>query len=74
MIARITFIDGNIQISQPSDFILTPADKMRPDILKAEVFTDNGKRINCVRRKLEKKRKPEKILQEIDTSNANSLY
>ena len=66
MIVRITYTNGDIQIVQQTEFVLAPGNKMRPDILKAEVFADNGKRLNCVRRKHIKKRKPEEILRDVE--------
>lgn len=56
MYVKIKYVDGFISYGCVKDnFSLAPVDKMLPEILTAEIFTDNGKRIGICKRKKQKK-------------------
>lgn len=82
MYVKIKYVDGFISyVCVKDNFSLAPVDKMLPEILTAEIFTDNGKRIGICKRKktkeiyfriFKKSNKPETLINQF--FNFNIFY
>lgn len=47
---KVRRVDGFVELFSTDKYTLTTARELHPAILKAEVFTDSGKRIACIKR------------------------
>lgn len=50
MNVKVKRADGFVELFSTDKYILTTVKELSPVILRAEVFTDNGKRIACIKR------------------------
>ena len=47
---KVRRVDGFVELFSTDKYTLTTVKELHPAILRAEVFTDGGKRIACIKR------------------------
>lgn len=50
MNVKVKRVDGFVELFSTNEYTLTTIKELHPAILRADVFTDNGKRLACIKR------------------------